>query len=42
MSKRKAMPQVVREKGINGRKTMFAKEGVKGVWIIGVYNTFKN
>lgn len=42
MSEREAMPQVVREKRIKRRKTMFAKEGVEGVWIIGVYNTFEN
>ena len=36
------MPQVVSEEKIGGRKAMFAKKNVEGVWVVGVCNMFEN
>ena len=36
------MPQVVSEKRVSGRKAMFAKKNVEGVWVVGVCDMFEN
>ena len=42
MSKRKTTSQVISEERIKGRKAMFAKKKVEGVWVVGVSDMFEN
>ena len=36
------MPQVVSEERVSGRKAMFAKKNIKGIWVVGVCDMFEN